>query len=433
LSEVFADVVTAFFSDENNNKNLIKPSYLLEQLKKYNLYEKILNFCNNKIQTNKKLEQSFGCLLLTELIEKCPMVKEAKNLDDLFKLISEYLDDRWFECKLDLLNCTISLIFAAETKFKPYANVCLFRVLDYLTDMDWMKRKLAINIVYTLVFYCKDEIMAVKENIIEFLNMLKEDSIDEVREVCMHTLKFLDEGDENEEEEIPEIRYPNEKDKPKNVFNKYGLKKNQKNKINRSNYLDNNDAKSTRSAKSNKSNKIKKSGKNELLRYKKNPNLTRLDRIEKDFMERRKNNKSYSGNKSNASNTSTYRNNTLNTEKPKPKPIEPPKEPQIDNTQKIADELNESINTIMEQLQKIQEDQAEFRQMLTNLKQTAGNNYLNLNERIRELEKNRPLRNNNRNPRDDYNDSKVNREKKNKQNNALNTSEELIKIEDLKT
>jgi hypothetical protein len=433
LSEVFADVVTAFFSDENNNKNLIKPSYLLEQLKKYNLYEKILNFCNNKIQTNKKLEQSFGCLLLTELIEKCPMVKEAKNLDDLFKLISEYLDDRWFECKLDLLNCTISLIFAAETKFKPYANVCLFRVLDYLTDMDWMKRKLAINIVYTLVFYCKDEIMAVKENIIEFLNMLKEDSIDEVREVCMHTLKFLDEGDENEEEEIPEIRYPNEKDKPKNVFNKYGLKKNQKNKINRSNYLDNNDAKSTRSAKSNKSNKTKKSGKNELLRYKKNPNLARLDRIEKDFMERRKNNKSYSGNKSNASNTSTYRNNTLNTEKPKPKPIEPPKEPQIDNTQKIADELNESINTIMEQLQKIQEDQAEFRQMLTNLKQTAGNNYLNLNERIRELEKNRPLRNNNRNPRDDYNDSKVNREKKNKQNNALNTSEELIKIEDLKT
>jgi hypothetical protein len=263
--------------------------------------------------------------------------------------------------------------------------------------------------------------------------MLKEDSIDEVREVCMHTLKFLDEGDENEEEEIPEIRYPNEKDKPKNVFNKYGLKKNQKNKINRSNYLDNNDAKSTRSAKSNKSNKTKKSGKNELLRYKKNPNLARLDRIEKDFMERRKNNKSYSGNKSNASNTSTYRNNTLNTEKPKPKPIEPPKEPQIDNTQKIADELNESINTIMEQLQKIQEDQAEFRQMLTNLKQTAGNNYLNLNERIRELEKNRPLRNNNRNPRDDYNDSKVNREKKNKQNNALNTSEELIKIEDLKT
>jgi hypothetical protein len=31
-----------------------------------------------------------------------------------------------------------------------------------------------------LVFYYKKEIMAVKENIIEFLNILKEDSVDEV-------------------------------------------------------------------------------------------------------------------------------------------------------------------------------------------------------------------------------------------------------------
>ena len=61
----------------------------------------------------------------------------------------------WFECKLDLLNCTISLIFTGEKNFKPYANLCLFKVLDYLTDEEWMKRKLAINIVYTLVFYCK--------------------------------------------------------------------------------------------------------------------------------------------------------------------------------------------------------------------------------------------------------------------------------------
>ena len=52
-------------------------------------------------------------------------------------------DDKYFECKLDLLNWTISLIFAVEAKFKPYVNICLFMILDYLTDMDWMKRKLA--------------------------------------------------------------------------------------------------------------------------------------------------------------------------------------------------------------------------------------------------------------------------------------------------
>jgi hypothetical protein len=63
--------------------------------------------------------------------------------------------------------------------------------MDYLTDTDWMMRKLAINIVYTLVFYCKEEILAVKENIIEFLTALKEDENEEIKEVCKQILDFI--------------------------------------------------------------------------------------------------------------------------------------------------------------------------------------------------------------------------------------------------
>ena len=37
--------------------------------------------------------------------------------------------------------------------------------------------------------------MAVKENIVEFLNTLKEDSVEEVREVCIQTLKFIEENE----------------------------------------------------------------------------------------------------------------------------------------------------------------------------------------------------------------------------------------------
>ncbi len=413
LSEVFADVIEAFFSDDKNNQNLIKKSFTLDQNKKKALYDKILNFCNGIISTNKKLDQSFGCLLLTELIEKCPLVKEDKNLDSLFKIISDYLDDRWFECKLDLLNCTISLIFAAEAKFKPYANVCLFRVLDYLTDMDWMKRKLAVNIVYTLVFYCKDEIMAVKENIIEFLNMLKEDSIPEVREVCLHTLKFLDEGEQGEEEmEVPEINFPNERDKPRNVFDRYSYKKSQKNA---------------------KSNRPKR---NDDLKIKLPKKKDTLNKMENDNMPKKKN---YNINSANKSKSNTNRNNNLYSEKQKPKSKQNTQKetPQKDtyDYEKDVEAINSSINNIADQLQKIQDDQAEFRQMLNNLKQTAGNNYLNLNERIRTLEKNTQY--NDRNPynqfRDNYRDPKSNKGKKRKPNVGLSTSDEKAKIEDLKT
>ena len=130
---------------------------------------------------------------MTEFLEKCPLTKDPKNLDSLFKLISNYLDDRWFLCKLDLLNCTMSLIFTAGKNFKPYATVCLFKVIDYLTDEEWMKRKLAINIVYSLIFYCKEEIYSVKDNIVEFLLALQKDPVKEVREACDRTLNYINE------------------------------------------------------------------------------------------------------------------------------------------------------------------------------------------------------------------------------------------------
>ena len=326
LSIIFSEVILAFFSDEKNNKNLMKKSLLLEQNKKIKMFEKILNYCNQNIKTNKKTEQSFGLLLLTEFIEKCPLIKEDKYLENIFKILSEYLDDRWFECKLDLLNCTISLIFTSETKFKPYANICLFKVLDYLTDTEWMKRKLAINIVYTLAFYCKDEIMAVKDNIIDFLNMLKDDSVEEVRDVCLQTLKFIEENDPESEENKNEIN--NEISKPKNVFNKNkneNMKNNNKKKMNQGGNI-----------------------KNKNINNKKNDN---------ELIEKESNN-----NNNNINNNENDLNNLNNS-------------------------LGLSINSILQQLNKIQEDQNKFINIINNIRQTVDNNYSNLNERVKNLEK----------------------------------------------
>jgi hypothetical protein len=352
LSIIFSEVVTAFFSDEKNNKHLIKKNCILEQNKRIKLFDKILNFCNENIKTNSKTEQSFGCLLLTEFIEKCPLVKEDKYLENLFKIISEYLDDRWFECKLDLLNCTISLIFTAESKFKPYANICLFRVLDYLTDSEWMKRKLAINIVYTLVFYCKEEILAVKDNIIDFLNTLKEDSVDEVREVCLQTLKFLEEDDtsgenqknnENNDNSYDSIN--NDINKPKNLFNKNKNESNNKNKSTKNNDNFN--------KMNNKNQKINNNDINDMLAerlQKENELLEKLDE----------------------NNNNTY--NDYN-----------------------GIELSNTINGISEQLQKIQEDQNKFLNIITNIQQIVDNNFSSLNERIKNLEKKAGINNTNSN------------------------------------
>ena len=326
LSIIFSEVVSVFFSDEKSNKNSLKKNAFLDPNKKVKIFEKILNFCNENIKTNLKTEQSFGCLLLTEFIEKCPLIKEDKYLENLFKIISDYLDDRWFECKLDLLNCTISLIFTAESKFKPYANICLFRVLDYLTDSEWMKRKLAINIVYTLVFYCKEEILAVKENIIDFLNMLKDDSVEEVRDVCLQTLKFIDENDPDGNKEINDNNIEllnnfnninNDDNQAKNVLNKIKNKK-----------------------EGNNLNKKKMTSSNNNSNTKEKENILNINLNENDL--------------------------------------------NIDNNNNNFDP---SLNGILQQIKKIQEDQNKFISIINNIQQTVNTNFSSLSERIENLEK----------------------------------------------
>ena len=440
LSEVFADVIFAFFSDDKTNKNLIKKSYSLEANKKRNIYEKLLRFCKENIETNKKVEQSFGCLLLAEFIEKCPMVKEDRHLDTLYKMLSEYLDDRWFECKLDLLNCTISLIFLSEKKFKPYANNCLFRILDYLTDMDWMKRKLAINIVYTLVFYCKEEIMSVKEDVVEFLYMLKDDSVPEVREVCLRTLKFMGEEFEFDDSEY-DFNFEIESAKPQNVFNKYKNNNNRNNnnktanqkKLNKSIDKGGNNSSKISATKSNKNQNNKKpakkivntiSQKDENLRIKLEKEKEVLEQIEKEFIDKKNN---YNTNNFNIYTSSKPNDNQKKTKSKEKRKVKPKKTP----IQIKSEEIANSINTILEQLKKIQDDQIEFRQILTSIKQTAGNNYLNLTERIRILEKSFYKYNRSYNEArllKDYRDNKIYLPSLN-----LNKYEENIKIETLKT
>ena len=348
LSTIFAEVIVSFFSEKN--KHLIKKNTLLDQNKKIKLYEKFLNFCNNNIKTNKKAEQSFGCSLLTEFLEKCPLAKEEKNLDNLVNIISEYLDDRWFECKLDLLNCTISLIFTGGKNFKPYAETILYKILDYLSDEEWMKRKLAINIIFTLIFYCKEEMLAVKDNFIDFLTALKDDPVNEVKEKCLQTLDFIEESDPNKVED-------EEENKEEEQDNKSTSKKNKNNK--------------------NKPAQKKKVGKSDNLTKKIKKEKEMLEKLEKEYNAKRNKYKKYK----------------------KGENVEMPEEDEVitDNNDKseikqnqhdkeLNDKINSALYNILQQIKKIKEEQNELYNIYEEVKQTIDNNYSSLNQRLKIIE-----------------------------------------------
>ena len=369
LSNIFAEVIKALFADENSNKLLIKKNMILEFNKK------------NK--------------LLTEFVEKCPLIKEEKNFENIFKLISEYLDDHWFECKLDLLNCTLSLIFTLGKKFKIYSNICLFKILDFFTDEDWMKRKLAVNIVYTLIFYCKEEILKLKDNIIEFLNVLKDDPVDKVRELCIQTLNFIDECDpdndkdnndniENIEDNINNNELNDKKKEENNINNKII---NNENKIKKKKILNNKkDIKDKNDKKYKKDNKEKKMIDLDKKEYDNNNTIknstgSTKDKKEKDIIikENITNNKIIKENiKENEDNIEHENINNYNENN---KLIEI----KIKN-KRLNEKYGNSLNNILSQMKQIQETQNKLNSLLENVRCTIDNNYSNLNERLKILE-----------------------------------------------
>jgi len=172
-------------------------SYATEELnmEEKRAYEMLQGFCIYNMKQEEKANRIIGSLCLTKLVENCPVVLQEQYMKFIWDNIMTFIDTKNYTAKYELLNCLISLILGAEGLFTQYANDTLYKVLDFLTEDDWNKRKLALNVIYTLIFYCKDEVMPLKDHIINFLRVLKTDKVKEVREVCLLILQIFNENE----------------------------------------------------------------------------------------------------------------------------------------------------------------------------------------------------------------------------------------------
>ena len=194
ISNIFAEIVQNIMPTDIEASNVD-----LDQEEK-TAYEMLQGFCIYNMKYDDKSNRIVGSLCLTKLVENCPIVLQKQYMKLIWEVIISLIDKKNFNAKYELLNCLISLILGAENLFTPYAHNTLYKVLDFLADTDWLKRKLALNVIYTLIFYCKDEILPLKEHIISFLRALKTDKVKEVREVCLLILKIFSENEQKNKE-----------------------------------------------------------------------------------------------------------------------------------------------------------------------------------------------------------------------------------------
>ena len=250
IPEIFTKIIHNLTPDDINASNKL----LTNEEKK--IYEILQNFCFYNLKFSEKINQVIGSLCLTKLVENCPYVLKNEYMKIIIENIILLLSLEEFKAKHELLNCLISLILGAENIFIPYAKLVFNKIIEFLTNDDWAQRKLALNIIYILIYYCKEEMSSLKENIINILNILKKDKIKEVRDVCL----LIEQLFENENKSIQNKRKNISSNK--NTINKNKSNKKKENnlisKIGKINYIKYNNI-STFSPNSRKKNKISNS------------------------------------------------------------------------------------------------------------------------------------------------------------------------------
>ena len=297
ISNVYADIVQYTMpTDISVSTKQLDP----EEKKAYDVLQ---GFCIYNMKYDDRSNRIVGSLCLTKLVENCPIVLQPQYTKFIWDNINNFIDKKNFNAKTELLNCLISLILGAENLFCPYANVTLYKVLDFLTDNDWLKRKLALNVIYTLIFYCKDEILPLKDHIINFLKVLKTDKVKEVREVCLLILQIFSQNETNNQKKIENnySEFSNQKD-----INEGGNKliENNNNKIKSqkemNNFKDSSD----------KKNKEKISNKKKEIEIEKNRNKTPTNKRKRSIGEDK--NMNINNNNNNNNNSNLILQNNIN-------------------------------------------------------------------------------------------------------------------------
>ena len=203
ISQYFGDTVKALLielNSENYNTYIINSNN--NQNMKNNLnnlflvYTKFKLFCLSNIKSNNTGCQICGTLCLTSFIENCSFnYINNENLKCIFDILNTQINNPNYPGKLEILNCFISLVFCSEEKYIPYSITTLNIIIKFITDPEWLIRKFALNIIYTMLYYCKKEILEKKEFIIENLNLLKNETNIEVKEIAEQIYKMINEDE----------------------------------------------------------------------------------------------------------------------------------------------------------------------------------------------------------------------------------------------
>ena len=233
ISKIFKEIIQILFNDNNN---------IAQNQNKQN-YEICQGFCIYNMKQNDELCQICGVLCLKELIINLNFfLQNNKYMKYLWEKLILFIENDNFGNKIFLLQCFNELIKKCKEKFKQFANITMYKILDFLQDNENDLRKEALNILYLLIFHCPKDISSLKNQLIDFISVLQEEKDEFIQNKCNQILELLNDNNDklNESNKIissDSKRNYSENNELRNKINKMkkGVKKLSENKLNNTN------------------------------------------------------------------------------------------------------------------------------------------------------------------------------------------------------
>ena len=202
LNELNSENYSTYLIDSENHQNM--KNNLNNQKNLLLVYTKFKLFCLTNIKSSNTGCQICGTLCLTSFIENCSFnYTNNENLKCIFDNLCMQINNPNFPGKLEILNCFISLVFSSEEKYIPYSIMTLNIIMQFINDQEWLIRKFALNIIYTMLYYCKKEIFEKKDFIIQNLKSLANETNIEVKEIAEQIFRMIAEDEPSYNNRIP--------------------------------------------------------------------------------------------------------------------------------------------------------------------------------------------------------------------------------------
>jgi len=139
----------------------------------------------NLTPTNKKNAHIGSAMCIFKIIQNTPVDCLSIMLDDIVEKITIFLNDSTCFAHAQLLEGILSLILAVESKFTSCLPNILPSITNAMKNTEWLVRKLALDIIYTLAVILPDSIREFLKDLTIILNAAKFDKIKKVRETAI--------------------------------------------------------------------------------------------------------------------------------------------------------------------------------------------------------------------------------------------------------